>query len=63
MKTIEERLAQAKAQLARQQAEWDAAKAALAKLGDAPLRVPVASLVAIDAAARRAQAAVGAIAA
>jgi hypothetical protein len=61
MKTIDERLAEAKAELARQQRAWQDAQAAFRKLGHAPIRVHTSSLAAIDAAVRRAQAARGGI--
>lgn len=63
MKTIEERLGLVRAQLTQQDAAWAQAKASIARLGGAPIRVPVAALAALDAVVRRAQAAAGALSA
>jgi hypothetical protein len=63
MKTIDERLDLIRTQLTEQDAAWAHAKASLARLGGAPIRVPVAALAAIDAVARRAHAAAGALSA
>ena len=63
MKTIDEQLYLVRARLTEQDAAWARAKASLAQLGGAPIRVPVAALAAIDAVVRRAQAAAGALSA
>ena len=63
MQTIEGRLDEASAQLALQQVEWEKVRAAAAHLGEAPLRVPVGYLAALDAVVRRAQTITGAVAA
>jgi hypothetical protein len=62
MNTIEERLADARAELARQQAVWEGARTSAEKQGNTPRRVPVASLTALDALVRRVQLTAGAIA-
>jgi hypothetical protein len=61
MKTIQERFADAMAQLERQTAEWDRAMKALAALGHAPLHVPAALLAELDAVVQHVQAAVGGV--
>jgi hypothetical protein len=61
MKTIEQRLATAMAQLERQTTDWDRAMKALAALGDEPLRVPVALLAELDTVVKHAQAAAGGV--
>ena len=63
MKTIDEQLGLVRAQLTKQDAAWTEAKASIARLGGAPIRVPVAALAAIDAVVRRAQAAAGGLSA
>lgn len=59
MKTIQERFADARAQLERQTKEWDQAMEALAAMGDAPLRVPAAVLAELDALVHHVHAATG----
>jgi hypothetical protein len=59
MKTIAERLAHARAEIEKQQAAWSDAKARLAILGTAPLRVPAGPLAALDAVVRRVHASLG----
>jgi hypothetical protein len=63
MKTIDEQLDLVRAQVTKQDAAWADAKASIARLGSAPIRVPVAALAALDAVVRRAQAAAGALSA
>ena len=46
----EERLEAVRRELARQDAEWEAAKRALSLLGEVQLRVPEAALAELDAA-------------
>lgn len=61
MKTLEERLANARAELERQTAEWERAMSALAALGGAQVLVPVEALAKLDAVVKHAHTATGGV--